>query len=212
IVRSSPRLRAGRGLPTAGEVYVRFPHCTRRTRNPGDLRRPRRPLLHSRAMAHVTFLGACGTVTGSATLLTWGERNILLDCGMYQGPDDIEQRNWESFPFPPAQLDAVLVTHAHLDHTGLLPRLAAQGFDGPIYCTKPSRGLIALILEDAGALQEEQASYARRKGYSRHADPQPLYTQADAKRALQLLEPRPMGAEIELAPGITARSLRAGHL
>src|SRR5690606_21600513 len=92
IVRSSPRLRAGRGLPTAGEVYVRFPHCTRRTRNPGDLRRPRRPLLHSRAMAHVTFLGACGTVTGSATLLTWGERNILLDCGMYQGPDDIEQR------------------------------------------------------------------------------------------------------------------------
>ncbi|HYH46066.1 MAG TPA: MBL fold metallo-hydrolase, partial [Thermoanaerobaculia bacterium] len=89
-------------------------------------------------MANVTFYGACGVVTGSCTHLTWGGHSALVDCGLYQGDDELEERNWSPFPFPPQALGAVVVTHAHLDHTGLLPRLAAEGFSGPIYCTKPS--------------------------------------------------------------------------
>lgn len=163
-------------------------------------------------MANVTFIGACGTVTGSRTLLEWGETRVLVDCGMYQGDDEVEQRNWDDLELDPHALQAIVVTHAHLDHTGLLPRLVARGFDGPIYCTRASRGLVSLILEDAGELQEEQAAYARRKGYSRHPDPQPLYNSQDARRTMKLLEPRPFDEPLELAPGITARFLRAGHL
>lgn len=163
-------------------------------------------------MANVTFIGACGTVTGSRTLLEWGETRVLVDCGMYQGDDEVEQRNWDDFELEPHALQAIVVTHAHLDHTGLLPRLVARGFDGPIYCTRASRGLVSLILEDSGGLQEEQAAYARRKGYSRHPDPQPLYDSRDARRTMKLLEPRPFDEPLELAPGITARFLRAGHL
>ncbi len=163
-------------------------------------------------MSSVTFIGACGTVTGSRTLLEWGDTRVLIDCGMYQGDDELEQGNWDPFELAPRELNAVVLTHAHLDHTGLLPRLVAQGFGGPVYCTLASRGLISLILEDAGELQEEQAAYARHKGYSRHPDPQPLYTSADARRALKLLESRGFHEEIDLAPGVTARFLRAGHL
>ena len=115
-------------------------------------------------MANVTFHGACGVVTGSSTRLDWGERRILVDCGMYQGDEELEQRNRAPFPYRPSELTAVVVTHAHLDHTGLLPRLVAEGYSGPIYCTTPSRGLISLVLQDAGEIQEEQARYARRRG------------------------------------------------
>ena len=163
-------------------------------------------------MATVTFLGACGTVTGSSTLLTWGERKILVDCGLYQGDEELEARNRHPFPFRPSEISAVIATHAHLDHTGLLPRLVAQGFKGPIYCTKPSRGLISLVLQDAAAIQEEEARYARRKGYSRHADPKPLYSTEDAKRALRQLETKPFDEVVEIAPGIRFRYVRAGHL
>ncbi len=163
-------------------------------------------------MAQVTFCGACGSVTGSSTLLAWGERQLLVDCGLYQGDDELEQRNWRSFRFEPAKLEAVVVTHAHLDHTGLLPRLVAEGFEGPIYCTRPSRGLVSLILQDAGHIQEEQARYARKKGYSGHADPRPLYTEKDARRTLRLLRAVPFDERLEIAPGITVRYRRAGHL
>jgi metallo-beta-lactamase family protein len=163
-------------------------------------------------MATVTFLGACGSVTGSATLLSWGEKHVLVDCGLFQGDEELEQSNWAPFPFPPFRLSAVLLTHAHLDHTGLLPRLCAQGFSGPVYCTKPSRGLISLVLLDSGKIQEEEARYAQRKGYSRHASPQPLYTRDDARRALQLLEPVPFDQERQLFPGVLFRFRRAGHL
>ena len=122
-------------------------------------------------MGKVTFCGACGSVTGSSTLLEWGDTKIVVDCGLYQGGEELEQRNWRWFAFEPHELDAIVVTHAHLDHTGLLPRLVAKGFTGSIYCTRPSRGLISLILQDAGQLQEEQAHFARKKGYSRHAKP-----------------------------------------
>ena len=163
-------------------------------------------------MASVTFCGACGTVTDSCTYLEWGERRILVDCGLYQGPEEVEQKNWDPFPFTAAKLSAVVITHAHLDHTGLLPKLVREGFEGPIYCTRASRGLVSLILRDAGHLQQEQARFARKKGYSRHPDPQPLYTEKDARKALRLLEPRSFDEVHEIAPGIRLRFRRAGHL
>ncbi len=163
-------------------------------------------------MATVTFHGACGCVTGSSTELAWSGRRLLVDCGLYQGDDDLEQRNWRSFPFPPHEIDAVIVTHAHLDHTGLLPRLVAQGFSGTIYCTKPSRALISLVLQDAATLQEEQARFAAKKGYSRHPKPEALYRVEDARRTLRLLQTLPFDEPHEIFPGIVLRYRRSGHL
>ncbi len=163
-------------------------------------------------MGRVTFLGACGCVTGSSTLLEWGETRLLVDCGMYQGGGDLKQLNWAPFEFEPSSLTAVVVTHAHLDHTGLLPKLVREGFSGPIYCTRASRGLVSLILEDAGHIQEEQARYARKAGYSEHANPKPLYTSKDAKRAIRLLQTVPFDKAKELVPGVHVEWRRAGHL
>jgi metallo-beta-lactamase family protein len=163
-------------------------------------------------MADVTFLGACGTVTGSCTLLSWGERRLLVDCGMFQGGIELEQRNREPFPFAPAQLAAVVLTHAHLDHTGRLPVLARAGFRGPIYCSRPTRGLASLVLRDAARLQEEEAGYARRKGYSRYPDPQPLFEEEDARQVLGQFQRKPFDEEFEPLPGIRVRLRRAGHL
>ncbi|HVR99697.1 MAG TPA: MBL fold metallo-hydrolase, partial [Thermoanaerobaculia bacterium] len=163
-------------------------------------------------MPTVTFLGACGVVTGSSTLLSWGGNRILVDCGLYQGGEELEQRNWLPFPYPPSSFEAVILTHAHLDHTGRLPRFVAEGFSGPVYCTRPSRGLISLVLQDAGEIQEEGVRYARRAGYSRHRDPQPLYTVEDVRRTLKLLQPLPFDEEHEVLPGVRLRFRRAGHL
>lgn len=163
-------------------------------------------------MPTVTFLGACGVVTGSSTLLAWGGNRILVDCGLYQGGEELEQRNWLPFPYPPSSFEAVILTHAHLDHTGRLPRFVAEGFSGPIYCTRPSRALISLVLQDAGKIQEEEVRYARRAGYSRHPDPQPLYTVEDVRRTLKLLRPLPFDEEHEVIPGVRLRFRRAGHL
>lgn len=163
-------------------------------------------------MAQVTFVGACGTVTGSSTLLEFGTTRLLVDCGLFQGDEELEQRNWRPFPFRPQEIDVVVLTHAHLDHTGLLPRLVAQGFGGPVYCTRPTRPLADLVLQDAGELQEEEARFAKKKGYSRHADPRPLFTACDATHALRQLEPLPFAEECAIAPGITLRFVRAGHL
>ena len=128
-------------------------------------------------MATVTFHGACGVVTGSSTRLDWGERRILVDCGMYQGDEELEQRNRAPFPYRPSELSAVVVTHAHLDHTGLLPRLVAEGYSGPIYCTAPSRGLISLVLQDAGEIQEEAGPLRPQEGVQPPRRPAPLYTE-----------------------------------
>ena len=163
-------------------------------------------------MGKVTFCGACGSVTGSSTHLQWGDTQVLVDCGLYQGDDELEQHNWRRFRFDPTELSAVILTHAHLDHTGLLPRLAKKGFRGPIFCSKASRGLVSLILQDAGHLQEEQARYARKKGYSRHPDPQPLYDSDDARDALRQLHPLKFDELHEIVPGIHVRFRRAGHL
>ncbi|GMU67380.1 MAG: hypothetical protein AMXMBFR36_36540 [Acidobacteriota bacterium] len=163
-------------------------------------------------MARVTFEGACGTVTGSSTRLEFGDRALLVDCGMFQGGEELEARNWRPFPYDPGAIDAVLLTHAHLDHSGLLPRLVARGFRGPIWCTRASRPLTRLVLEDAAKIQEEEARYARKKGYSRHADPKPLYDTKDADAALERLEPVRFHESFEPLPGVRARFWRAGHL
>jgi len=163
-------------------------------------------------MASVTFLGAAGCVTGSSTRLTWGGHSALVDCGLYQGDEELEERNRAPFPFHPGELGGVIVTHAHLDHTGLLPRLAAEGYTGPIYCTQPSRALISLVLQDSGRIQEEEVRYARKKGYSRHPSPEPLYTSEDVRKVLKLLRPVPFDQEHELFSGVHFRYRRAGHL
>lgn len=163
-------------------------------------------------MPEITFLGACGTVTGSSTRLDFGAAKYLVDCGLFQGDDEIEARNRRPFPFRPDEIDGVILTHAHLDHCGLLPKLVAEGFSGPIWCTPSTRPLAAIVLEDAGELQEEGARYARKKGYSRHADPAPLYTSRDAKRARDLLTAVPFHEPFEPRPGIVVRFWRAGHL
>ncbi len=163
-------------------------------------------------MASVTFHGACGVVTGSCTRLTWGDHSILVDCGLYQGDEELEERNFNPFPFLPRDLGAVVLTHAHLDHTGLLPRLVAEGFSGPIYCTSSSRGLISLVLQDAARLQEEEFRYAVRRGFSRHQAPRALYTVEDARRVLKLLRTVPFDQDHELFPGVRFRYRRAGHL
>ncbi len=163
-------------------------------------------------MAQVTFLGACGVVTGSATLLSWGSTRVLVDFGMYQGDEELEQRNRRPLAFAARELTAVVLTHAHLDHSGLLPRLVAEGFRGPIHCSRASRGLVSLILEDAGEIQEEEARYARRKGYSRHAEPRPLYTRSDVRTTLRQVEAVPFDETREVAPGVSFRYRRQGHL
>src|SRR6185295_2121845 len=163
-------------------------------------------------MATVTFHGACGCVTGSCTELAWSGRRLLVDCGLYQGDEALEQRNWRPFPFLPREITAVVITHAHLDHTGLLPRLVQQGFSGPIFCTRPSRALISLVLQDAATLQEEQARFAARAGYSRHGQPEALYRVEDARRTLRHLQTLPFDEEHEIFPGIAVRFRRAGHL
>ena len=163
-------------------------------------------------MAQVTFVGACGTVTGSSTLVEVAGRRFLVDCGMFQGGNELEARNRRPFPFEPRSLHGVLLTHAHLDHCGLLPKLVAEGFRGPIWCTKPTRPLTTIVLEDSAKLQEEEARYARKKGYSRHADPRPLYDAKEARATLDRLEPVPFDEPAEPMPGVAVTFRRAGHL
>jgi metallo-beta-lactamase family protein len=158
------------------------------------------------------FLGAAGTVTGSAHLVRAGERTVLLDCGLFQGLKELRLRNWRDFPVDPAGIDAVVVSHAHVDHTGRLPLLVRQGFRGPIFCTAATRGLVEIMLPDAAHLQEEEAERANRRGYSKHHPALPLYTAADAEAVMPLLAPRPYGSAFPVVPGIQARFRRVGHI
>ncbi len=160
----------------------------------------------------LSFLGAAGTVTGSRFLVESGGLRILVDCGLFQGLKDLRLRNWSPFPVEPSTIDAVLITHAHLDHSGYLPALARAGFVGPVLATAATRDLAAILLPDSGRLQEEEAEYAARKGYSRHRPPKPLYTEADARRSLTLFRTVEVGESLELGPGTTARFPEAGHI
>lgn len=158
------------------------------------------------------FLGAAGTVTGSKHLVTAGGSSVLVDCGLFQGPRELRQRNWDRLPFRPEQLDAVVVTHAHVDHCGHLPRLVAAGFRGPIYATPATVELAAIVLPDCGHLQEEEAAYVNRAGYSRHVPALPLYTEEDAWAAVGLFRPLPFGVTTELASDISVTLSPAGHI
>ncbi|MCB9487313.1 MAG: MBL fold metallo-hydrolase [Deltaproteobacteria bacterium] len=157
------------------------------------------------------FLGAAGTVTGSRHLLEVGKRRFLVDCGMFQGLKTLRLRNWRPFPVPPASIDAVLLTHAHIDHSGYLPVLVREGFKGPIYCTAPTRDLCNILLPDSGRIHEEDARYAQRKGFSKHRPALPLYTEEDALRVAERFKTVRFEDELDLHE-ITATYRSAGHI
>jgi metallo-beta-lactamase family protein len=158
------------------------------------------------------FLGGAGVVTGSKYLIDIGNFEFLVDCGLFQGGRKLRELNWDSFPMPLGELEAVVLTHAHLDHIGYLPRLVKQGFKGPIYCTEATASLAKILLLDSGKLQEEEAEFARKKGYSRHDDPQPLYTMDDAESVFPLLVPKPFESPFSIHPAITVTFFHAGHI
>ena len=158
------------------------------------------------------FLGATGTVTGSRYLVEAAGRRVLVDCGLFQGFKVLRERNWAPFPVEPASIDAAVLTHAHLDHSGYLPALAANGFKGAVHCTAGTRDLCGLLLPDSAHLLEEEAEYAARKGYSKHAVPKPLYTERQAQLALRRLSPHSFDTDVEVVPGVSVRFHRAGHI
>jgi metallo-beta-lactamase family protein len=163
-------------------------------------------------MTRLTFLGAARTVTGSKYLLEHGDSRVLVDCGLFQGLKDLRQRNWDDFPIPPATINAVVLTHAHLDHVGYLPRLVVQRYRGRVFCTGGTADLCRLVLPDSARIQEEDARQANKHRYSRHHPALPLYTEVDAMRALTLLQPLGYNRAIEVAPGISIEFIPAGHL
>ena len=164
-------------------------------------------------MASIEFWGGVGTVTGSKYLVQTNRARVLVDCGLFQGLKELRERNWLEPPFRPGSLNAVLITHAHIDHTGYLPRLVQHGFRGPVYCSRGTADLLKILLPDSGRLQEEDADYRNRHKLTKHTPALPLYTEKDAFDALQLLEPVPnTGEAIEVAPGIRAGFRIAGHI
>ena len=163
-------------------------------------------------MNKLTFLGAAGTVTGSKHLLQLGERRILVDCGLFQGMKDLRLLNWEPFPVSPASIDTVVLTHAHIDHTGYLPRLVADGFAGRILGTPATVDLASILLRDAGRLQEEEARYFNKKGASKHSPAKPLYTEEDGIRAAERIEGFGYHQRLDLGGGVHVTFRRAGHI
>lgn len=160
----------------------------------------------------LTFIGATGTVTGSKTLVEAGHGQFLVDCGMFQGPREVRSRNWDPFPVDPATLASVVLTHAHLDHCGYLPALVRDGFDGPVYCSPNSAELVPIILRDSAKLQAEDTAWARKKGFSRHAQPEALYDINDAERAIAMLRPVEFDVDFHPVDGVTAQFDHAGHI
>jgi metallo-beta-lactamase family protein len=158
------------------------------------------------------FLGAAGTVTGSRHLLCLDHRELLVDCGLFQGRKDLRLKNWEPFPLPLTNLDAVALTHAHLDHSGFLPRLVKGGFHGPVYCSHPTADLLGILLPDSGHLQEEDAAFANRRGFSKHAVALPLYTAEDAEDSLRYLHPISPHQHVTLENGFQFHFHGAGHI
>ena len=139
----------------------------------------------------VRFLGAAKTVTGSKYLLDIGGYRLLVDCGLFQGPKKLRERNWSDLPQNPEDIDGVIITHSHIDHIGFLPRIFRQGYNGPVYCTDVTSELMEIMLQDSAKIQEEEAAYARKKGSSRHKDPQPLYRVDHVKAMFSNMMPQP---------------------
>lgn len=164
-------------------------------------------------MATLSFWGGVGTVTGSKYLLATSNAQVLVDCGMFQGLKELRERNWQDPPFNPRSLDAVLITHAHIDHTGYLPRLVRQGFDGPVYCSLGTADLLKILLPDAGRLQEEEADYRNRHNLTKHKPALPLYTEKDAVDTLKLVVPvKNDGIPVDIAKGVRAGFRTSGHI
>lgn len=160
----------------------------------------------------LSFLGATGSVTGSKYLLSSNSTHILVDCGLFQGLKQLRLRNWDRVPLDLSTLTAVVLTHAHIDHSGYLPLLVKQGFKGRVYCSAATRDLCNILLPDSGRLQEEQAEYANRHGFSKHHPALPLYTQEDAELALQHLDAIDFEKDISIGDDITIRLYPAGHI
>ncbi|MDM0116335.1 MBL fold metallo-hydrolase [Variovorax sp. J22R133] len=160
----------------------------------------------------IQFIGGTGTVTGSKYLLEHGGKRLLVDCGLFQGLKQLRLRNREPLPFDAASVDAVLLTHAHMDHSGFIPRLVQMGFNGPVYCTQATHALCELLLPDSGRLQEEEADFANRHGHSKHQPALPLYTEDDARKALKHFEPIGFDTVHVPWPGWKWRLRRAGHI
>ena len=160
----------------------------------------------------LSFLGGAGTVTGSRFLLDTPDARVLVDCGMFQGLRRLRRANWEPFPVPPASIDAVVLTHAHLDHCGYLPALTRDGFAGPVVATAGTADLAGIVLSDSAHLQEEEAAYANRRGFSKHHPALPLYTADDAERCLGRFRPTPFGRPVDVASGVRVTFSPAGHI
>jgi metallo-beta-lactamase family protein len=160
----------------------------------------------------LTFLGATETVTGSKFLLESGGNRFLVDCGLYQGLKDLRERNWQAPPFDPDAVDAILLTHAHIDHSGYIPRLVRDGFKGPIFCSAATADLCAILLPDCGHIQEDDAAAANRYGYSRHEPALPLYTEVEARAALGQFRHVGFGQPHRLGDELTFTLSRAGHI
>ncbi len=170
-------------------------------------------------MPYIQFLGAAGTVTGSKHLINTtfdssGKQGFqaLIDCGLFQGPKEWRERNWQDTPVPAREIDAVILTHAHLDHCGWIPRLVKEGFHGPIYATPPTIDLCSVVLPDSGHLQEEDAAFHNKKGTSKHTPALPLYTLEEAQDCLQYFKPVEVETTIQLCPELSFRFVRAAHI
>jgi metallo-beta-lactamase family protein len=161
---------------------------------------------------NITFWGAAGTVTGSKYIITYGKSTVLVDAGLFQGPKEWTAKNWDSCPIDLQDINAVVLTHAHIDHTGILPRLFSTGLECPVWCTPATADLSRMLLSDSGRIQEEEAEYRLRKQASRYKPPLPLYTEKDALRALRYFKPVQFGQKIEVAPNIFATWTDSGHI
>jgi metallo-beta-lactamase family protein len=161
----------------------------------------------------ITFLGATGTVTGSKYLVTTHQgKRVMIDCGLFQGLKQLRLKNWAELPIDPASVDAVVLTHAHIDHSGYLPLLVKNGYDGNVYCSTATRDLCEILLPDSAHLQEEEARYANKRGFSKHHPALPLYTQDDAARALERFEALDFEQQFEVTDGVRISLLPAGHI
>lgn len=160
----------------------------------------------------ITFLGAARTVTGSKYLLSINQKKILVDCGLYQGHKELRLRNWSQLPVDANSIDAIVLTHAHIDHTGYIPVLTKNGFSGKIYCTHGTRDLCTILLPDCGHLEEEDANRANKYGYSKHKPALPLYTRDDALRALNYFNPFDYNQPIRIFDDLTVTFFPAGHI
>jgi len=169
-------------------------------------------------MSYIQFLGAAGVVTGSKHLINTGDESgksgiqVLVDCGLFQGQKEWRERNWADLPVPAREIDALIITHAHLDHSGWIPRLVKQGFAGPIYATPATIDLCSILLPDSGHLQEEDAAFANKKKYSKHTPALPLYTMQEAQQCLTLFRPVPFGQVKRLNDQLSFRFVRAAHI